>query len=124
MKRRSITTLDRLKIVARQALCPLCGERLGDLDGLDFDHEHALGLGGTDTLDNLSAVHRQCHRIKTSGSKATTLGSDIHAIAKGRRLSAEYEDFRRRMLAKEPGTPRTTTSRMKSRGFRKRPKGA
>ena len=77
MERRKLTTLDKLKIVVAQARCPLCGEKLGDLAGLDFDHQIALVNGGPDTLDNLRAVHREgCHKRKTHGNGATNRGSD------------------------------------------------
>lgn len=118
--RRRLTTLDKLKIVVNQARCPLCNERLGDLAGLQFDHTHALGRGGADDIENQRAIHVACHRVKTSGTKATTLGSDIHEIAKTRRMGREEEDFRRRLLAKAPGEPRERKSRIKSRGFDKR----
>ena len=67
MKRRKLTTLDRLKIMVEQAICPKCGQKLGQLEGLEFDHVHALALGGTDTIDNIVAVHDDCHRVKTTG---------------------------------------------------------
>lgn len=121
-ERRRLTTVDKLKIIVRQATCPLCGERLGDLDGLDFDHEHALARGGADTIDNLRAVHHDCHRVKTSGTKATTNGSDIHEIAKTKRLSAVQEEFQRRLTTKEPGKKPERKSKWGSRPFPKRRK--
>lgn len=86
IERRKLTTLDKLKIVVEQARCPLCGEKLGDIAGLDFDHAHALVNGGTDTLDNLRAVHRDCHKVKTHGNGATNRGSDRGEASKTRRL--------------------------------------
>ncbi|WP_370677567.1 HNH endonuclease signature motif containing protein [Pleomorphomonas sp. PLEO] len=114
-ERRRLTTVDKLKIIVRQAMCPICGERLGGLDGLDFDHEHALARGGADTIENLRAVHRDCHRVKTSGAKATSHGSDIHEIAKTKRLAAGQEEFRRRLLTKEPGKESERSSKWPSR---------
>jgi len=98
--RRKLTTLDKLKIVVAQAKCPRCGEKLGELDGLDFDHAHPLALGGADTLDNLRALHRDCHRVKTSGTKATSAGSDIHAIAKAKRIARKRADHLQAVAAK------------------------
>lgn len=87
MDRRKLTTLDRLKIVVAQSKCPICGEKLGDLSGLDFDHEIALVNGGTDTLDNMRAVHRaDCHKRKTHGNGATIAGSDRGKAIKTKRL--------------------------------------
>lgn len=85
--RRKLTTLDKLKVMVSQARCPLCGEKLGALDDLHYDHALALGIGGPDTVENLQAVHKSCHAVKTNGRKATTYGSDKHAIAKLDRLT-------------------------------------
>lgn len=113
-ERRRLTTLDKLKIVTEQARCPLCGNKLGDLSGLDFDHEHALTLGGTDTLDNLRAVHRKCHDIKTNGRggerRISTLDSDTHTAAHTRRLTERQEEFRRNLLRKEAGEPKPASA--------------
>lgn len=114
--RRKLTTLDKLKVVVAQAICPLCGGRLGELDGLDFDHATALALGGADEVENLRAVHRDCHAIKTRGAGATTAGTDIGRIAKVKRIAkdpAGGEEFRRRLLAKAEGEPPPETKKRK-----------
>lgn len=115
--RRRLSVTDKLSIMVRQSACPLCGERLGSLDGVDFDHFQALALGGEDTNENMRAVHRQCHRVKTSGTRATTAGSDVQVIAKGKRLSRDTEEFRRRILAKGCGEEPKTRSRWPRRKF-------
>lgn len=120
--RRRFGVVQKLEIMARQARCPLCGERLGALDNLDWDHIVPLGLGGADAPENMQAAHRQCHRVKTSGNPATSAGSDIHAIAKTKRLSADQEAFRRQVLAKEPGRQRAKSSPIPSRPFPSRPR--
>lgn len=124
--RRKLTTLDKLKIVVAQARCPLCGERLGDLADLDFDHAHALALGGADEIENLRAVHRDCHAVKTRGAGATTAGSDIGKMKKLRHLVAKETAFRERVLAKggkaiapKPNKPKR---RIPSRPFQNRSK--
>jgi len=120
-ERRRLSITDKLSIVVRQSVCPLCGERLGSLDGVDFDHFQALALGGEDTNENMRAVHRACHRVKTSGTKATTAGSDVQVIAKGKRLARDTEEFRRRILAKDTGNlipKQTKWPRRKMRGRR------
>lgn len=104
MTRRSFTALDKLKVMVAQARCALCNEKLVTLAETEFDHIQALARGGADTVENLRAVHADCHRIKTSGRPATTLGSDIHEIAKSPRLLAKEAQFRARLLAKEHGT--------------------
>lgn len=66
------------------------------------------------------------HKVKTFGCKATTAGSDIHLIAKSKRVTRDQEDFRRRMLAKEPGQDVRPGSKwakgrkLQSRGFERR----
>lgn len=85
-ERRKLTTLDKLKIVVEQARCPLCDQKLGALENLDFDHEWALVNGGADTLDNLRAVHRDCHKLKTHGNGATNRGSDRGEAIKTKHL--------------------------------------
>jgi 5-methylcytosine-specific restriction endonuclease McrA len=119
--RRRLTLRDKLEIMARQSRCPLCGERLGPVDNLDWDHETALARGGTDTLDNIRAVHRACHLIKTSGTRATTRGSDIHEIAKTKRLEKAEAEFRARLLSKDP-EERLARKAWPSRPFPKRRK--
>lgn len=57
------------------------------------------------------------HHVKTFGTKATTYGSDIWERAKDRRLQKDQEDFRRRLLAKEPGKPREKSGKIQSRPF-------
>ena len=70
-KRRALTTLDKLKIMVKQAVCPDCGEKLGALDNCEFDHLHQLAMGGADTLDNLRAKHVDCHARKTAKDAAS-----------------------------------------------------
>ena len=117
--------LTKLKAMARQARCPLCGEKLGPLDGLDWDHETALALGGTDDETNLRAVHRACHRVKTSGNGASTAGTDIGKISKVKRITGKKADrfagpLRGVDVATDP-TPKTKKRgrEIRSRGFDK-----
>jgi 5-methylcytosine-specific restriction endonuclease McrA len=118
-KRRHWGVLARASVLARQAICPLCGLRIGALDNCDFDHEIALSIGGADDLANLRAVHKYCHTLKTFGSPATTAGSDIANAAKAKRLTKEQAAFRARLLAKEPGREKPK-SKWPSRSFPKR----
>ena len=119
IERRRLSVTDKLAIMVRQSVCPLCGEKLGRLDDVDFDHVQALALGGADDLANLRAIHRSCHRAKTFGTNATTAGSDVQVIAKGKRLAKSEEEFRRRILAKGDGETRVK-SKWPSRPFFKR----
>jgi hypothetical protein len=72
-------------------ICPLCGKRILPTDKVIREHMHALALGGADDLENMRYVHKSCADVKTNGKgpKATTYGSDKHAIAKAARLERE-----------------------------------
>jgi hypothetical protein len=121
MSRRKLSQKDKLEILIRQSVCPLCGERLGKLEDVDFDHVHPLALGGSDNDNgNFQALHRSCHRVKTSGTKATSAGSDIHEVAKTKRLSKGHEEFVSKILARECGEKREKTGKIKGRGFPKK----
>jgi 5-methylcytosine-specific restriction endonuclease McrA len=90
-KRKAITErmkIDALLYVGTLGGIPLCtcGERVEPGQPIDWDHYIPLGLNGAHDYRNLRPLHRDCHRIKTSGSKATSAGSDIHKIAKVKRL--------------------------------------
>jgi 5-methylcytosine-specific restriction endonuclease McrA len=124
MTRRRFSLKDKLEVLVRQGRCPLCGERLGSLDGLQWDHVVPLAMGGADEPDNLQAIHIDCHGTKTHGTPATTAGSDIHRIAKTKRIARDPsggEEFRRRLLARVTDPePVTTKSRWPKRSFRRR----
>jgi hypothetical protein len=102
-----------------------------------FDHNPPLELrplnaDGTDTVPPandptyLQILTIEDHATKTFGTKATTAGSDIQKIASSKRLRADQEEFRRRMLAKagqgdpddEPPPARKRKSRWPTRKVR------
>lgn len=106
---------------------------------VELDHEPALALREWDasTQDTVPPANDPRylvwrpvpdHREKTFGrggeKRTTTAGSDIHAIAKVRRLAADRVEFDRRLLAKSTGEakPAETKRRAKipSRPFPKR----
>lgn len=70
--------------------CTICDRRIVPGQRIHFDHIHCEGLGGKTTYQDLRPVHAEkhgefaCHRRKTSGTKATSAGSDVHMIAKTR----------------------------------------
>ncbi len=113
--RRKLTTLDKLKIMVAQAVCPDCGEKLGSLDDCEFDHVHQLAMGGADDLEGIFAKHIKCHKRKTA--------RDAAARGKVRRLTKKESEFRSRLLAKSEDHARVSkwpTRKMQSRGFQKR----
>ncbi|MCW5697311.1 MAG: hypothetical protein KIS96_11350 [Bauldia sp.] len=82
--------------------------------GIEWDHWPALGLRLVDPATGeliphpndphaIRPMRKAAHAAKTSGTKATSAGSDIHAIAKVRRLTKAQEESRRRMLARDQG---------------------
>lgn len=126
----------RLEVVLEQdGRCPKCGERLGKLDGLQFDHTPPLAMrpwceATGDTIPpasdpkHIQAIHVDCHAIKTSGrrTKARAEG-DQTEIARTQRLADEQAAFRARLLAKAPGEKRARKGTIRSRGFNTNRKG-
>lgn len=86
--------------------CWMCGEPLEGKDPTEYDHTipFAQAVNGkvywypkghpdqvewinVNDMRNFAAMHKACHKKKTFGqSKATTLGSDAHEIAKTKRI--------------------------------------
>ena len=99
--------------------CPVCGEHLGPLEMLDWDHKQALALGGTNDPENLQPLHKACHKIKTNGTKATSYGSDKFEIAKTKRLAAGGEKRKTGRKIQSAGF-QNAKQKMQSRGFEKR----
>jgi 5-methylcytosine-specific restriction endonuclease McrA len=93
--------------------CPRCKEPLLLGQMIDREHFHELALGGKDEPQNCFYSHAECHSIVTNGTKATSVGSSKHKIAKTKRLEAER-------LGTEPEKPkRQWPSRpIQSRGFK------
>ncbi|WP_238368251.1 HNH endonuclease [Mesobacterium pallidum] len=121
--RRTITAGQRRDILAAQAnICPLCGEVInlaraknGEAEPLEVDHGHALGLGGTDTRDNLFAVHKACHAKKTKADRRA-----MAKVARAERRAADTDEGRqkpRRKIASRPlGGSRNSSLKKKLNG--------
>lgn len=99
------------------------------LETVDWDHDPPIQMrvwvpekGDTEPAANDPAHivprHREDHRRKTSGgaTKAKAQG-DVTEIAKTKRLAESQEEFRRRLLAKEPGDKPERKSKWPSRPF-------
>jgi 5-methylcytosine-specific restriction endonuclease McrA len=97
--------LFRAVLLGHPILCNVCHAKLSPGDVIEWDHYNPLALGGAHTWANLLPLHKACHRKKTSGTKATSAGSDIHTIAKVKRLAN--------------GGKKRRGPKMKSRGFDK-----
>ncbi|WP_235679056.1 hypothetical protein [Aquibium microcysteis] len=102
---------DRIKLLAALRKMGLTVEQV------QFDHDPALELRPInpvtgDTVppandpDHITMLLIKEHKTKTFGpggeKRITTAGSDVHKIHKLARLSAEHEDFQRRVLSREP----------------------
>lgn len=122
MSRRKVPLAIALKVALRQ---------LG-FKKPELDHDPALGLrertpdGGyiPDQHDPDYLVWRDAeeHAVKTRGNGATTAGSDVHVIAKVKRLSKAEEEFRWRLTSYDHRTtPAEPKRKIQSRGFEKRP---
>ena len=111
----------KLEVVVRQkGVDPTTGDRLQPIEeGVQFDHQPALQLRAWDeeagdtippanSVEHLVALNKSSHDLKTNGSKATSAGSDKHAIAKINRLTG-----------KTKGRPKTNwpTRKLQSRKF-------
>lgn len=53
---------------------------------LEREHPTPLAIGGKDDPTNAAYSLSAAHKIQTNGTKATSYGSDKHAIAKVRRI--------------------------------------
>lgn len=121
LPRRKVPLAIALKVALRQ---------LG-LNKPELDHQPALGLrertpdGGyiphEHDPDYLVWRDAEEHAVKTRGNGATTAGSDVGNMRHVRDLTKSQEEFRRRMLTKECGSPPPRIGKIKSRGFEKRP---
>lgn len=133
-RRKAIPTRVKLEVVlAQSARCTGCGERLGPLSGLQFDHRPALWERAWDetagdtippanSVEHIEATHIACHAVRTHGTAATSAGSDANRRAKVKRIGPEVDEFTRRMLAKtgQAEAPPPKRSKWPSRPFRRR----
>ena len=135
--RRAIPLSVKIKVVLRcEGKCSACGQRLGELEDVEFDHVPALQLRGWDPVQQdtipgcndpaaIEAKHADCHAQKTSGrkgeSKLSKVGGDTSEIAKLRRLSRKAEEFRSKILAKDdPDETQKITAQKPKRAWPKR----
>lgn len=83
-------------ITEQENTCPLCGEELSG--AIEWDHKTPLALGGADEIENIQAVHADCHlHFKTK--------DDVKRIAKAKRQAQETGQQKRRRDRKASGRP-------------------
>jgi hypothetical protein len=110
--------IERLKRLQNHQ-CAKCGCQL---EVFHIDHHIALVFGGTDTFENKQLLCVQCHKVKTFGTKATTVGSDIHGAAKIRRILAKTScKPKKKGLLKSRGFDRTLTRHFDGSVSRRKP---
>lgn len=64
-RRKALSLSDKREVLRRQhGNCARCHRRL-TLSDAQFDHKRAKGLGGSDSLRNIQALHANCHQRKT-----------------------------------------------------------
>ncbi|MDQ0422372.1 hypothetical protein J2045_003420 [Peteryoungia aggregata LMG 23059] len=134
---------DRRKAIPLSVKLEVALRKLGlTIEQIHWDHSPPLALREWDPVKqdtippandprHIELLLITDHKTKTFGrggeKRITTAGSDIHAIAKVRRLTKAQEEARRRMLAKtEPGESEPVNPRKKtkwpSRPFQQRKK--
>lgn len=99
MTRKRLTERQTIKtLVAQGAVIPCYRCRLAFEETSLIEREHVtpLALGGEDTPENWRFSHKECHALQTNGTKATSYGSDKHAIAKAKRLRKPRQKPKRR----------------------------
>ena len=114
--RRAIPMKTQRDVALRQ-LADLMRQMGMEVTRLELDHDPALGRRLVDEATGQHVPHQHepscliwrpdaAHKVKTFGKPATTLGSDIHEIAKTVRMEREAAEFRVSILRKETGEPK------------------
>jgi hypothetical protein len=84
---------------AHDGKCWRCGVAFKEGERITYDHKCALARGGSDDDENIGPSHTDtCDKLKTYGTKALRLGSDIFEIAKTKRLAKGPKETKGRKL--------------------------
>ena len=113
--RAEFTTLTKLRAMARYIRCPgvfelgiKCGNPLGRLDNIEFDHIKRNEIEPDNSPENCRPLCRDCHAAKTTRK-------DAYEAAKGRLIRKETKASQARKRPPMPGT--------RASGIRKRMNG-
>ena len=108
MTRRSLSRRDRLKVWdATDGVCYLCGCKIQVGEKWQIEHPVAIGLGGSDKLEDLKLAHDACHKPKTA--------TDTRMIRKADRQRAKHLNAKKPTSRPIPGS--------KASGWKKRMDG-
>lgn len=107
--RAPMTMKRKLESMVFHGSCYLCGEKLGAMSGVQFDHVLPLELGGADMPENIKPAHVDCHKFKTR--------NDVRQIAKSRRNRKTEAAHHEAIANREPGQKRVSKSKIPSRPF-------
>lgn len=125
-KRAEFSLKTKLEAMIRYTRCPgleeknhKCGRPFGSITNIHFDHIARECQTHDNSVENCRPLCKECHRLKTSGTKATSAWSDVGMEAKSKRVSEKEEEFRSRLLAKDAGeAPPQQKAKAKMRGGR------
>jgi hypothetical protein len=90
-KRKPLTPTQRLKLFESfGGRCVLCDRKIEAGEPWIDEHLRALGLGGTNAMENRGPAHKACADAKTHGSDG-----DIARIAKAKRMKMRHVGIRK-----------------------------
>lgn len=82
--RKALSRMQRLKLFeAHGGVCVICGQAIRGGEKWIDEHVRALGLMGTNDMDNRGPAHVRCAEVKTREQ-------DVPAIAKAKRVKAKH----------------------------------
>lgn len=97
-KRKSLSPMQRLKLFEDHGgICVVCERKIDAGEPWIDEHLRALGLGGSNDLDNRGPAHAHCADTKTRTE-------DIPRIAKAKRQKAKHLGIPTRKGRPLPGT--------------------
>ena len=67
----------RLQVLRRDPFCVICRAHGVTRAATDVDHIKALEFGGTDAMDNLQGLCRECHKAKTAKERGHDMKTPV-----------------------------------------------
>jgi hypothetical protein len=101
MKRKPLSQRDFVAMLLAQGAvipCGCCRVAITDPENIEREHLNELAISGDDSWRNQQLWHkRPCSHEKTNGTKATSLGSSKHVIAKAKRMNKPLSPWKQRI---------------------------